>query len=345
MEISEIPSLFGQLSGFDVSDIEPINRGRNSQVFKIKSGLSGEYVLKLYSHDSSDTRDRVGVEYKGLTFLWNQGIKCIPKPIAVNYDLKVAIYEFINGYYFEPSSICAGDIDEALDFLISVRETQVHEDALLIPWASEACFSVSDLLNNINIRLKNLEMSSASGPELDALRYYLKEEFKPFLNLVTQSYESTVINSWLMLRHLPPCEEFVLSPSDFGFHNAIKRGGETVFVDFEYFGWDDPAKTLSDFLLHPAMQLASSNRERFAKRFLLEFNNTGDLNGRFKVFYPFYGLKWCLILLNEFMPSNLEKRRLVGALSGEKADMLTVQLLKSKDMLDRVKREYEHFPY
>ena len=35
-----------------------------------------------------------------------------------------------------------------------------------------------------------------------------------------------------------------LSPSDFGFHNALRTpAGTMVFLDFEYFGWDDPAKT------------------------------------------------------------------------------------------------------
>ena len=44
----------------------------------------------------------------------------------------------------------------------------------------------------------------------------------------------------------------VLSPSDFGFHNALRRpDGTIVFVDFEYFGWDDPAKMMADAMLHP----------------------------------------------------------------------------------------------
>ena len=45
-----------------------------------------------------------------------------------------------------------------------------------------------------------------------------------------------------------------LSPSDFGFHNALLRGRpgvpgarDWVFLDFEYFGWDDPAKTVPIF--------------------------------------------------------------------------------------------------
>ena len=37
-----------------------------------------------------------------------------------------------------------------------------------------------------------------------------------------------------------------VSPSDFGFHNAIVRGsGEICFIDFEYAGWDDSAQVFS----------------------------------------------------------------------------------------------------
>ena len=44
-----------------------------------------------------------------------------------------------------------------------------------------------------------------------------------------------------------------LSPSDFGFHNALAQGETVRFIDFEYAGWDDPAKTVCDFFHHPGV--------------------------------------------------------------------------------------------
>src|SRR5260370_15342476 len=45
-----------------------------------------------------------------------------------------------------------------------------------------------------------------------------------------------------------------LSPSDFGFHNALRTGdGCTRFFDFEYAGWDDPARMVCDFFCQPAV--------------------------------------------------------------------------------------------
>ena len=45
-------------------------------------------------------------------------------------------------------------------------------------------------------------------------------------------------------------DEKIISPSDFGLHNAkLGEDGKLAFFDFEYAGWDDPAKTIADFFL------------------------------------------------------------------------------------------------
>jgi thiamine kinase-like enzyme len=133
-----------------------------------------------------------------------------------------------------------------------------------------------------------------------------------------------------------------LSPSDFGFHNSLRRGdGRLVFLDFEYFGWDDPAKTVSDFLLHPAMELSPALRERFLTGALKAFGDPG-LGARVRAVYPLFGLKWCAILLNEFTLEHMERRCFAdgapGAWSGPE------QLEKARRMLAGVMHDYPHFP-
>ena len=48
---------------------------------------------------------------------------------------------------------------------------------------------------------------------------------------------------------------FILSPSDIGFHNTLKCRNKIFFIDFEYFGLDDPIKITSDFIIHPGNNL------------------------------------------------------------------------------------------
>ena len=39
--------------------------------------------------------------------------------------------------------------------------------------------------------------------------------------------------------------------------------GSFVFIDFEYYGWDDPAKMIADFYLQPAVPVPYEYRETF----------------------------------------------------------------------------------
>ena len=58
-----------------------------------------------------------------------------------------------------------------------------------------------------------------------------------------------------------------MSPSDFGFHNALATpGGRLVFIDFEYAGWDDPAKLANDFFCQPAVPVDARFYDDFVAR-------------------------------------------------------------------------------
>jgi len=143
-----------------------------------------------------------------------------------------------------------------------------------------------------------------------------------------------------------PYEERTLSPSDFGFHNALRRSnGQIIFLDFEYFGWDDPAKMISDFLLHPAMELREDLRRRFVVNILSRFEDHRYLDKRVEIVYPLFGLKWCLIFLNEFVPEHLLRRGFASGSDLDKSNVQAKQLSKARRMLYRIRKDYEYFPY
>ena len=139
---------------------------------------------------------------------------------------------------------------------------------------------------------------------------------------------------------------WTLSPSDFGFHNAIRKdNGDIVFLDFEHFGWDDPAKLISDFLFHPKMNLDLKLKKKFVDNMLSIFSSDNPLKYRFEILYPLFALKWCLICLNEFLPNNFMKRKFAYRQNLDKIDILKQQLLKAKKILDIVEQTYKEFPY
>jgi len=93
-----------------------------------------------------------------------------------------------------------------------------------------------------------------------------------------------------------------LSPSDFGFHNCVKgNDGSLIFLDFDYFGRDDPVKLTADFIWHPAMNLSAELKEKWQEAMLVLFSHDNQFGSRLKAAMPLYGLRWAMIVLNEFL--------------------------------------------
>ena len=68
----------------------------------------------------------------------------------------------------------------------------------------------------------------------------------------------------------------VLSPSDFGFHNALlDRQGNVRFFDFEYAGWDDPAKLVCDFFCQVEVPVPRRLFPSFCAEYRVQAAGTG----------------------------------------------------------------------
>jgi len=301
-------------------------------------------VGKVYFQHGLDERNRFEAEFEGLTFLWDSGIRSVPRPVAGAKRDGVAVYEYVEGRRLDSSEICDAHIDLAVAFLSTLKSLSALPGATKLPVASEAAFSMKAILSIIRARLARLSSIEQSASEYKDLKRFLKCNLSKALEQIESRRASLMVvwtRPWdgeLMAKYR------TLSPSDFGFHNALRRDdGSLVFLDFEYFGWDDPAKTISDFLLHPAMDLNDSLRSRFFSQVLEGFANDSDLARRVELVYPLFGLKWCLILLNEFVPEHMTRRNFSLGRQTDIRGVRIAQLTKSRIMLQKVMAEYEDF--
>lgn len=323
----DVSSLASDLLGKTVDSAERVKLGRNSRVYRLLADDSTQYVCKLYFGN-----DRLRAEFSGLTFLWDNGERAIPMPVVAAEDAAFAIYQRIEGSpLLAPGET---DIDQAVAFLTRLRTYADRDGSEALPEAAEACFSVQAIVENIRSRLHRL---AAVKDQYEQLRLFLDGEFVPAL----VDIEDSLPTSGLSLDTDLDRRERTLSPSDFGFHNAVRRpDGTIVFVDFEYFGWDDPAKLISDFLLHPAMQLPDTLKRRFFEGTVAEFQQCGPVVDRVKTVYPLFALKWCMILLNEFLPEQIERREFALEQPQDMGESQSRQLQKAKDMLSKVTDEF-----
>jgi len=344
--ISDVCRIAENLLDIPIISAQRIGGSGNNRVYSLQGDHSNRYVAKFYFSHSSDKRDRLQVEFTSLSFLWRQGVADIPRPIAISREKSCAIYEFIEGKKIVSENIKDGDIQCAVNFLGRLKNlNSIAYSQNLLP-ASDACFSIKAIISNIEGRLSRFTPLKEEGQEYTELKSFLRDDFKPFLTILTQWVWQRCKVQDISFDAEIPREETTLSPSDFGFHNAIRANdGRIVFLDFEYFGWDDPAKTIADFLFHPAMMLSEAMKNVFVQGILAMFKENNGLVNRVELVYPLFGLKWCMIFLNEFIPNDFTRRAYASGNPLDKDQVRKEQLRKARNLCRKIKETYLRFPY
>jgi phosphotransferase family enzyme len=337
-----------KLLGRAVAAVDRIHGGRNSQVFRVECADAApprRFVAKQYFANPEDPRDRLRTEYTALSYLHSRGVRSLPAPIAIDVEAHCAVYEFLGG---EPASLRTpsdDDVQQAVGLLADLEAVARRSDADVAEAASDACFSIAAVTDHVRGRVNCLLALPDETPAVSALHGFLTGRLDPFVASLAEWTATQVRVGGLRPDADLPFAQRTLSPSDVGFHNAIRRDdGRLAFVDFEYFGWDDPAKTLSDFLLQPT-EMSERQRCAFARSALAVFADQPHLPSRARIVYPWFGLKWCLILLNEFSPAHVRRRRFAGAVESPGPDLLRRQLGRAERLFDRIVGEYRENPY
>ena len=338
--MSDDADLLARLLGEPISVLERVGRGRNSRVYRVRCA-SGDYAAKFYFQKRADGRDRLQTEYAAVGFLWEIGVRCIARPILADTERQVALYGYVDGEAIELQTVSGGDLDQVAAFAGELKQIASRKASAAIGPAAEAYFSVKDIVANIEARLRRLEALDLASPGYDALREFLRTRFAPQLATTAGRAEAICAPD----AALEP-ENRTLSPSDFGFHNALRmRDGTLVFLDLEYFGWDDPAKLLSDLLLHPMMDLSRAQRAHLAHGLDAIFCGDPHWRRRVDALYPLFGLKWCMIMLNEFLPAHIARNRFTERDSVQIEAVQARQLGAAMAMLERIRGEKDRFPY
>jgi len=130
--------------------------GLNNQVFRVDCGDGNAVVLKAYFHDAEDQRNRLAAEYDFLSAAAILDVNCVAKPLARDDVHHLGLYSFIDG---TPASgnIDAAAVRQARDFLLSLNARDRRGDLPVLGVASEACFSGSDHLKTVEVRLNRLK--------------------------------------------------------------------------------------------------------------------------------------------------------------------------------------------
>lgn len=313
--------------------LRPLNGGRNNRVFSVTYHGGKKLLLKAYFQHPHDSRNRLKAEYSFLNFVWGNSIKCVPRPYAADFENNLALYEFIEGRKLSSSEINEEKVEVALNFFVDINKYKQLEEAKKLPIASEACFSIKDHIGIVKKRINRLKKIKGNSEVNNKALSFIQNELSRTWQRVL-AYTGDFIRKY----NFNPDKEITdddkcISPSDFGFHNALlDNSGRLYFIDFEYAGIDDSAKMVCDFFCQPEVPVPFKYFDFFVKTVMDNTSDPGIFRHRINVLLPAYQIKWCCILLNDFLEVGSRRRNFAYG-SGDADRQKAGQLAKAQEYL------------
>ncbi|MGH6779829.1 MAG: aminoglycoside phosphotransferase family protein [Bradyrhizobium sp.] len=302
--------------------------GKNNQVYRVETAAGQPVVLKRYFTDPRDPRDRLRAEWEFLRHAWSRGIRAIPEPLACDPAAHAGLYGFIEGRKLLATELRSAHIGAAVDFVLAVN---ARPRAPLAP-GSEACFTLAEHIATVERRIARLAALDAGAPHAKEAQTLVSKRLLPAWNTVKLKLAADAHAAGIPMDHALGPHDRCLSPSDFGFHNAlIDEAGRLTFLDFEYAGSDDPAKLVSDFFCQPGVPVPPGHRASFIARIAEGFGLDEKDRARCRMLLDAYRIKWSCIVLNDFLPLGAARRAFAD--QDSRAARCAAQLVKAEAML------------
>ncbi len=297
-----------ELEGFIPDKISSISKGKNNRSFLVIKE-NKKFLLKYYKRDDFIKRNRLKAELNFLNLMIKGGFKNVPIPIKFNIEKNWILLSWMDGNNIK--KINKSHIRKLIFFVNELQSLRNNELINTIQNASEACFNLNDHIKIVFFRLNLLEKRLGN---LSFLPSDIYEKFKKLISLMIYEFKKISLeiktkDKNLLFLNLNPRQK-ILSQSDIGFHNIfINNNDDLLFYDFEYAGWDDCFKMISDLVLQPEGCL-DSKFFQISKPLLNNYIKTIEDKERLKQTIFLYRIKWTCILLNNFFYIEKEERKI-----------------------------------
>ncbi len=283
------------------SDLELFGRNNYLTLINYKNK---NFIKKRFASNNITKYSRFYTELFFIKKLLEHNFTNVPKIQKFDLKKKYIIFEKIEGKKI--TNVKKQDLILCLKFLKSLNQKKIRNSFGKFQFASDHCISYEDHVRCVEKRISFLTKIKPKKKNNSEIKKFVNENvFKNFdilKKIIKKSVNKKEYKKKLHLRKL------ILSPSDFGFHNIIKSKKKLYFLDFEYSGFDDPTKLLSDFLCNPDYKISDKNKEFFKKNFLKIFYYK-NIEKKFNLIFNLHKIKWCTMLLNDIVSEKYQKRR------------------------------------
>jgi hypothetical protein len=323
----EIASIARALCAARVEAVTELRHGNNSRVFRVDTA-GGPFALKRYP--ATDNRPRLAAEVAALRFCERRGVGRTPHVVAVAAERGFALFTWIDGA--PVGAVTDDDVAEFATFQIALDQAIDDLARRDIGEAAEACLSPGRILAQIERRFARLDTVKGDVPDFAAL---FDDVLVPTLRDVEAGVREACRQRALEPSHDLAPEARTLIPSDLGAHNALRGSdGRLAFLDFEYFGWDDPVTSIANFVMHPGASLTAFQRALYRDRLLAHFCRHGEAE-RLAILMPLYALRWCAIILGELLPERWQHRLESRAELGSWDEARRIQIAKARALITK----------
>lgn len=308
--------------------LDALKGGNNNRVFRVDRADGEPLVLKSYFSDPRDPRDRLGAEWSFVTYAWQRGVRTVPEALAHDKTRHLGLYGWLPGRKLAAGAVTAEHVAAAMDFIVAVNGPP-REPLALAP-GSEACFSLAQHAGTVERRVLRLAVIDEGTPHRHEAETLIRDALVPAWHRVRARFEAETRSSPELAADLSPAD-LVVSPSDFGFHNALVHGGRIGFLDFEYAGRDDPAKLVCDFFCQPEVPVSTAFFPQALARLVDGLGLAERDVQRTALLLDLYRIKWACIILNPFLPVGAARRAF--ARTEEHAERCAAQLARAEAKL------------
>ncbi len=322
----EYASYWARELGCSEKSLIKLRGGINNHVYQCgtKQKL---WVIKGYPIRQKQQHDRMQAEVDFLRYAHEVAPGRVPELITVDINNRCVVLEHILGTpYKEGQSPSDEDVQAAIEFFRQLNADKGLAQKMIKMDAAESFLSLSQHLANVRERLAAMD-SKHLPAELRPQAIKLLAKLQGITDDLEVKLE-TQIAAGEIVDVLDPGLRCI-SPSDFGFHNAIQTSLGIKFIDFEFSGWDDPTKTCIDFQLQPKVPIKGYSKDLST---IVAKDKNAYIQNRRNTLLPILEAKWLCIVL-----AILRQERLESIISQQPDINSTVliqrRLLKAKEWL------------
>jgi hypothetical protein len=252
-------------------------------------------VLKGYAARGAG-EDRFKAEVEFLNYARIVAPEFVPEVLGSDEASRSLVLESLVGEGFkEGTHPSEEDVGRAISFMRHLNADLELAKQYVSGSAADGFCKLTEHLQNIEQRVSKMS--------LEHLAANTKAKAAELIRRISRRLEHLQESTATMITK-GQCQDALgfsvrcVSPSDFGFHNAIRTSKGIKFFDFEFAGWDDPAKAVADFDLQPRVPLKS--REKVLTKALPKWGKS--LEKRHDVLFLILKLKWACIILAVLNP-------------------------------------------